>query len=63
MTNCKFYGFRRAVFATHQSKVLMKDCVVDLTMKGAYGDNCNADPVVSHLPTVEASQVGILCIS
>jgi hypothetical protein len=42
MTNCKFYGFRRVVTASDQCKVVMKDCLVDLTMKGAYGGEDNA---------------------
>jgi hypothetical protein len=49
MINCKFYGFRRVVSAIEQCKVVMKDCLVDLTTKGAYGGEDNAAPVVSHL--------------
>jgi hypothetical protein len=49
MTNCKFYGFRSVVTAEDQCKVVMKDCLVDLTIKGAYGGEDNAAQVVSHL--------------
>jgi hypothetical protein len=51
MTSCKFYGFRRVVSVSDQCKVVMKDCLVDLTIKGAYGGEGNrmTMPVVSHL--------------
>jgi hypothetical protein len=37
MTNCKFIGFRRAVHADNKAHVTMKDSLVDLSMKQAYG--------------------------
>jgi hypothetical protein len=51
MTNCKFYGFRCVLEVREQCKVVMKDCLVDLTMKGPYGGKGDlmAMPVVSHL--------------
>jgi hypothetical protein len=49
MTNCKFKGFWRVVEAVDKCKVVMKDCLVDLTMKGPYGGQGNVAPVVSHL--------------
>jgi hypothetical protein len=49
MTNCKFYGFRRVVTVVDQCKVVMKDCLLDLTIKGPYGGEDNAAPVVSNL--------------
>jgi hypothetical protein len=49
MTNCKFYGFRGVVVAMEQCKVVMRDCLVDLTIKGAYGGEANCMPVVSYL--------------
>jgi hypothetical protein len=49
MTNCKFYGFMTVVLVREQCKVVMKDCLVDLTIKGPYGGEANpmAMPVVS----------------
>jgi hypothetical protein len=49
MTNCKFYGFRGVVEGINLCKVIMKDCLVDLTIKGAYGGEANPLPVVSDL--------------
>jgi hypothetical protein len=49
LTNCKFYGFRSVVVAIDQGKVVMRDCLVDLTMKGSYGGEANLAAVVSHL--------------
>jgi hypothetical protein len=49
MTDCKFTGFRRVLHVRDKSKVTMKDCVVDLTMKGAYGGEGNGWPLVSNL--------------
>jgi hypothetical protein len=51
MANCKFCGFRRVVTVLEQCKVVMKDCLVDLTIKGAYGGEGKlmAMPVVSIL--------------
>jgi hypothetical protein len=49
MTDCKFYGFKSVVFVTKQCKVVMRDCLVDLTIRGPYGGEGNpmARPVVS----------------
>jgi hypothetical protein len=62
MTSCSFHGFRRVVQAADQCKVVMKDCLVDLTMKGGYGGRGDlmAMPVVSHL-VQEYAIFGPLC--
>jgi hypothetical protein len=41
MNNYKFDGFKRAVLVMDQSKVILKNCLVELTMKGDYGGERN----------------------
>jgi hypothetical protein len=59
MTSCKFTGFRRVLHVRDKSKVTMKDCVVDLTMKGAYGGEGNGWPLVSNLMYITITMLGL----
>jgi hypothetical protein len=64
MKDCKFHGFRRIIEGINGCKVVMEDCVVELTMKGAYGGEGNAGPLVSNLMSqwlFKSTQGGTLC--